>query len=50
MPDLAEAAVFDANQLRNICMEDVDLMRELAVSVVDDASSQIPALTDAIEQ
>ena len=49
MPDLAEAPVFDVNQLRNICMEDVDLMRELVVSLVDDASSQIPALMDAID-
>lgn len=30
-------------------MEDVGLMRELAGTLVDDASSQIPALMDAVE-
>jgi len=49
MPDLAEALVFDINQLRNICMEDADLMRELATTLIEDATAQIPALNDAVE-
>jgi HPt (histidine-containing phosphotransfer) domain-containing protein len=49
MPDLAESPVLDIYQLRSICMEDVGLMRELAGTLVDDASSQIPALMDAVE-
>lgn len=49
MPDLAETPVFDVNQLRNICMEDTELMRELVVALVNDATSQIPALMDAVE-
>jgi HPt (histidine-containing phosphotransfer) domain-containing protein len=49
MPDLAEAPVFDIKQLRNICMEDAQLMREVTVALVSDTSSQIPALKDAIE-
>lgn len=50
MPDLAEAPVFDIDQLRNICMEDTELMRDLVVSLVDDAAAQIPALQQAVEQ
>jgi len=50
MPELAEAPVFDVDQLRNICMEDTELMRELATSLIDDATAQIPALKDAVEQ
>ncbi len=49
MPELAEAPVFDIKQLRNICMEDTELMRELVVSLVDDATAHIPALQDAVE-
>jgi len=50
MPDLAEAPVFDVQQLRNICLDDTELMRELATSLVDDATAQIPALEQAVEQ
>jgi HPt (histidine-containing phosphotransfer) domain-containing protein len=50
MPDLAEAPVFDIDQLRNICMDDTELMRDLAVSLIDDARAQIPALEQAVEQ
>jgi HPt (histidine-containing phosphotransfer) domain-containing protein len=50
MPELIDAPVFDLNQRRNICMDDPELMRELATSLVDDATAQIPALTDAVEQ
>jgi HPt (histidine-containing phosphotransfer) domain-containing protein len=50
MPDLAEAPVFDIDQLRNICMEDTELMRDLAASLITDAAAQIPALQQAVEQ
>ena len=50
MPEIAEAPVFDIDQLRNICMEDTELMRELTVSLIDDATAQIPALQQAVEQ
>jgi len=50
MPGLAETPVFDRNQLRNLCMEDTELMRELAVSLVDDATAQLPLLLEAVEQ
>ena len=49
MPDLAEAPVFDVKQLRNICMEDTELMRELAATLIEDAKAQIPALQEAVE-
>lgn len=50
MPELAEVPVFDINQLRNLCMEDTELMRELAASLVDDATAQLPLLLEAVEQ
>lgn len=50
MPDLAEAPVFDVNQLRNICLEDAELMREVATSLVKDAEVQVAALQDAIAE
>jgi len=50
MPELAAAPVFDINQLRNICLEDTELMRDLAVSLINDATAQIPALHDAVER
>ena len=50
MPDLAEAPVFDIDELRNICMEDTELMRELTAALIDDATAQIPALQQAVEQ
>ena len=50
MPDLAEAPVFDIDQLRNICMNDTELMRDLAVSLINDATTQIPALQQAVDQ
>lgn len=48
MPDLVEALVFDINQLRNICLEDAELMREVASSLVKDAAVQVAALQDAV--
>jgi HPt (histidine-containing phosphotransfer) domain-containing protein len=50
MRELAEAPIFDLNQLRNICMEDAELMRELATSLVSDAMAHIPELQEAVEQ
>jgi len=50
MPDLARAPVFDVEQLRNICMDDTELMRELTAALIDDATAQIPALRQAVEQ
>jgi HPt (histidine-containing phosphotransfer) domain-containing protein len=42
--------VFDIDQLRNVCMEDSELMRELVTALIDDATTQIPALSDAVER
>jgi HPt (histidine-containing phosphotransfer) domain-containing protein len=50
MSSETEVPVFDIDQLRNICMEDTELMRELVLSLIDDAGAQIPALQEAIEQ
>ncbi|MBZ5593447.1 MAG: Hpt domain-containing protein [Acidobacteriia bacterium] len=41
--------VFDVDQLRNVCMEDAELMRELVTALIDDATQQMSALRDAIE-
>ena len=41
--------VFDIDQLRNVCMEDSELMRELVTALIDDATKQLPALSDAVE-
>jgi HPt (histidine-containing phosphotransfer) domain-containing protein len=49
MPKQTEVAVLDLDQLRDVCMEDRELMRELATSLIDDANVQIPALADAVE-
>lgn len=49
MSNESEATVLDIDQLRDICMEDTALMRELASSLIDDAGSQITALHDAVE-
>jgi HPt (histidine-containing phosphotransfer) domain-containing protein len=49
MPNKTEVAVLDMDQLRDICMEDQDLMRELVTALIDDAKAQIPALEKAVE-
>ena len=49
MPNEAELAVLDMGQLRDICMEDQELMRELVTALIDDAKAQIPALEKAVE-
>ena len=42
--------VFDIDQLRNVCMEDAELMRELVKTLIDDATEQFSALKDAVER
>lgn len=41
--------VFDIDQLRNVCMEDSELMRELVTALIEDATTQLSALGDAVE-
>jgi len=41
--------VFDIDQLRNVCMEDSELMRDLVTALIDDAAKQISALSDAVD-
>ena len=41
--------VFDIDQLRNVCMEDSELMRELVTALIEDATKQISALSAAVE-
>jgi len=42
--------VLDMNQLRNITLEDEDLMREIVRALVDDASIQIGLLAEAFQR
>ena len=48
MPSQTEPAVLDVAQLRDVCMEDEELMRELAVSLIDDTTAHIPEIEDAV--
>lgn len=41
--------VFDIDQLRNVCLEDSELMRELVTALIEDATKQFSALSDAVE-
>jgi HPt (histidine-containing phosphotransfer) domain-containing protein len=50
MPSQTVLAVLDLNQLRDVCMEDAELMRELATSLIDDTASHIPELAEAVDQ
>ncbi len=50
MPSQAALAVLDLNQLRDVCMEDAELMREVATSLIDDTTSHLPELAEAVEQ
>jgi HPt (histidine-containing phosphotransfer) domain-containing protein len=50
MPSQNVLAVLDLNQLRDVCMEDAELMRELATSLIDDTASHIPELAEAVAQ
>ena len=45
-----ETTVLDLDQLRDISMEDLELMRELVTALIDDANAQMPVLRDAVEQ
>ncbi len=44
-----EATVLDVDQLRDVCLEDYELMRELVTSLIDDANKQMAGLEDAVE-
>ena len=50
MPNLAQPAVLDLAQLRDVCLEDPELMREVTTSLIDDARAQIPVLEEALSQ
>lgn len=43
-------AVIDMTQLRNVTLDDDDLMKEILAALVDDASSQIRKLGEALER
>jgi HPt (histidine-containing phosphotransfer) domain-containing protein len=49
MPSQTTLAVLDLNQLRDVCMEDAELMREVATSLIDDTVSHLPELAEAVE-
>jgi HPt (histidine-containing phosphotransfer) domain-containing protein len=44
-----ETTVLDIDQLRDVCMEDDELMRELVTSLIDDARKQLAGIEDAVE-
>ena len=50
IPSQSALAVLDLNQLRDVCMEDEELMRELATSLIDDTALHMPELAEAVEQ
>ncbi|HKW96883.1 MAG TPA: Hpt domain-containing protein [Bryobacteraceae bacterium] len=50
MPTLNEAAVLDMDQLRNVSMDDPELMRELVAALIEDTTAHIPMIQDAVEQ
>ena len=50
MQSLHQSAVLDREQLRDITMDDEDLMREIAAVLVDDTSAQIPKLESAVRE
>ncbi len=45
-----DAAVLDLEQLRNVTLDDEELMREVVSALIDDTSRQIEALGRAIQQ
>ena len=49
MPSETALAVLDLDQLRDVCMEDAELMREVATSLIDDTASHMPELAEAVE-
>ena len=48
MPVQNENTVLDMDQLRNISMEDTELMRELAAALIEDATTHILKLQAAV--
>ena len=45
-----EAAVLDLHQLRDVCMEDQELMREMVLALIDDAKKHLPVIEQAVER
>lgn len=45
-----DTTVLDIDQLRDVSMEDPELMRELATALIDDTNAKMPGLRDAVEQ
>ena len=48
--ELTETAVLDREQLRDITLDDEDLMREILTALIDDTSRQIRLMESAIEE
>lgn len=48
MPPEPELAVLDREQLRNVTLEDEDLMREIVATLIDDTARQVAALGRAV--
>lgn len=45
-----QLSVLDREQLRNVTLEDEELMRELVASLIDDTARQLEALDQAVRQ
>jgi HPt (histidine-containing phosphotransfer) domain-containing protein len=50
MQSIHSPAVLDRDQLREVTMDDEDLMREIVAVLVDDTSAQIPKLESAVRE
>ena len=50
MQSLHSSAVLDREQLRDITMDDEDLMREILAVLVDDTTAHIPKLESAVRE
>jgi HPt (histidine-containing phosphotransfer) domain-containing protein len=50
MPSENALAVLDLHQLRDVCMADAELMREVVTSLIDDTVLHMPELAEAVEQ
>ena len=44
-----ETTVLDIEQLRDVCMEDTELMRDLVTTLIDDARTKVPLIEDALD-
>ncbi|HTT64464.1 MAG TPA: Hpt domain-containing protein [Bryobacteraceae bacterium] len=49
MPRQSDVTVLDLDQLRDVCMEDHELMREVVTAVIEDAHAHIPEIRQAVE-